>query len=314
MEPAGEVLAAPGVVVEGLDLAVQLVDAPGRLGPGPGQQLRRRPPSRADARRPAGPRPPAASRSRPPAGPGARPGHRRTAGAAGPGPATRPPGPSAATGSPPTPGPPGPGPRRVAAGAGGGRRGSSARRPAPRPVGPDGLGSSALRDRVGVRARRSAAGLRAVRPGGIRPGRGRAADGSAAASARPQPFQARDRRRDQPLVLRLPGGRPGPRGAGRSWPRRSTALSRTSTCGGPDRELAPLGGDEVVLQRVGDPDGGVEADDPRGPLERVRGPHQRLERRGRGRRRAFERQQALGQERRPGPPPRSGTGPSGRSR
>lgn len=39
MEPAGKILAAPGVVVERLDLTVQRVDASGRLGPGPGQEL-----------------------------------------------------------------------------------------------------------------------------------------------------------------------------------------------------------------------------------------------------------------------------------
>ena len=112
MEPAGEVLAAPGVVVEGVDLAVQVVDAPGRLRPRPGQQL-------SHARLHAG-------RARDPpllrrlqrldqgrlAGSGARPGRRRTAGAAGPGPGTRPPGPSASRGSPPRPGPPGRTPRR----------------------------------------------------------------------------------------------------------------------------------------------------------------------------------------------------------
>ena len=39
MEPAGKIFAPPGVVVEGVDLLVQVVDASGRLGPGPGQQL-----------------------------------------------------------------------------------------------------------------------------------------------------------------------------------------------------------------------------------------------------------------------------------
>ena len=39
MEPAGEVLAPPGVVVERLGLSGQLVNATARLGPGPGQEL-----------------------------------------------------------------------------------------------------------------------------------------------------------------------------------------------------------------------------------------------------------------------------------
>ena len=102
---------------------------------------------------------------------------------------------------------------------------------------------------------------------------------------RPQPFQARDGRPDEPLVLR-PATTPDRSSSSRRAirPRRSTALSIASTAVGADRKLAALGGDEVVLERVGDADGGVEADDPGGPLERVGGPHQRLERRRRRRR------------------------------
>ena len=64
-----------------------------------------------------------------------------------------------------------------------------------------------------------------------------------------------------------------------------------------DANLTSLGGDEAILERVGDPDRGVEAHDPGRPLERVRRPHQGFE----GRRvdvRGLQRQQARGEERR----------------
>ena len=54
MEPAGQILASPGVVVEGVDLAVQIVDAASGLGPGPGQQRSPTPawtPTRPETRR-----------------------------------------------------------------------------------------------------------------------------------------------------------------------------------------------------------------------------------------------------------------------
>ena len=59
----------------------------------------------------------------------------------------------------------------------------------------------------------------------------------------------------------------------------------------PEDQLALLGRDEAVLHRVGDPDRGIQPDDPRRPLQRVRRAHQGLDRLGRGRR-ALQRHQA----------------------
>ena len=52
----------------------------------------------------------------------------------------------------------------------------------------------------------------------------------------------------------------------------------------PEGQLPLLGRDEAVLHRVGDPDGDVEPDDPRRPLERVGRAHQGLDDLGRGQR------------------------------
>jgi hypothetical protein len=81
---------------------------------------------------------------------------------------------------------------------------------------------------------------------------------------------------DRRLVFGLPGGdvrlgdvrRPGEEVHG---------LEEDVDVRGPDGERPALGLDEAIFQRVSDPDRGVEADDPRGPLERVGGAHQGFE-------------------------------------
>ena len=176
------------------------------------------------------------------AAPERRPARRRTAGAAGPGPATPPPAPSAARGSPPRPGPPAPAPRPGAAG-----------------IGSAGTGSARDR-RVGLEAGVGVAGGRGRGVGPRSPAlpRGTAGAGSASAgrsgrdAGAPPGLGRPDRSRSSPatastiapLVLVLPGGRLGLGELGDPG-EEVDRPEQDVNVPGPDRELAALGGDEV---------------------------------------------------------------------
>ena len=57
-----------------------------------------------------------------------------------------------------------------------------------------------------------------------------------------------------------------------------------------------LHGDKDVFQSMGHRDGGIEADDPRGPFQRVRRAHHRLDGRGAGGGNPFETEEPSGDD------------------